>query len=137
MIVTHSVKCLLEKLKNNMKKYLYIILGWLFVGLAILWAFLPVLPTVPFLILASGFFAKSSKKFHWMLLNNKFLWKQLRDREKTKTISRIIKIRAASITTISVWISMYFLRDNLYFIILLFILLNISLYFIFKIPESK
>jgi len=137
MIVTHSVKCLLEKLKNNMKKYLYIILGWLFVWLAILWAFLPVLPTVPFLILASGFFAKSSKKFHWMLLNNKFLWKQLRDREKTKTISRIIKIRAASITTISVWISMYFLRDNLYFIILLFILLNISLYFIFKIPESK
>lgn len=49
-------------------RYVYASLGLLCVGLALLGIALPLLPTVPFLLLASFFFAKSSERMHnWLI----------------------------------------------------------------------
>lgn len=65
--------------KNPTKRLVYYIAGFLFVFIGILGVLLPVLPGVPFFILAAYFFAKSSVKMHNMLLHNKYIGHYIRD----------------------------------------------------------
>lgn len=49
------------------RRALYLGLGWVFFGLGFVGAFLPVLPTTPFMILALGAFSKGSEGLqHWL-----------------------------------------------------------------------
>lgn len=45
-----------------MKKILYILIGCISLGLGIIGVILPILPTVPFMLLAAFCFAKSSER---------------------------------------------------------------------------
>ncbi|WP_370521069.1 DUF454 family protein [Cetobacterium sp. 2A] len=54
----------------------------LFVG--IIGIFIPIFPTVPFIILSIYLFSKSSKKFHLWISNNKYFKKYLSDYLKKK-----------------------------------------------------
>ncbi|MDR4888056.1 YbaN family protein [Fredinandcohnia sp. QZ13] len=48
---------------NKIKKFLYIVLGFLFLGLGAVGIVLPLIPTTPLLLLASFFFVKGSDRF--------------------------------------------------------------------------
>ena len=54
-------------------KHIWFVLGGICLGLAFLGVLLPLLPTVPFLLLSAFFFAKSSTRVHdWLLSHNIF-----------------------------------------------------------------
>lgn len=80
------------------RKLIFLLLGWLFLVLAIIGIPLPILPTTPFLILSAYFFSKSSEKLHEWLLNTKYLGPMILDWEK----NRVIRMKAKVLSTIMI-----------------------------------
>ena len=75
-------------------KYFYFTLGWLFFVTGVIGAFLPVLPTTIFMILALWAFSKSSDKFHKWLYTHKIFGPPLQQWQQYKVIPLKAKMLA-------------------------------------------
>ena len=64
----------------------------MFVGLGIVGAFLPLLPTTPFLLLAMACFARSSPAVHDWLINHRTLGPYIADWERDRLIPLSAKV---------------------------------------------
>jgi uncharacterized protein len=91
-------------MKTAVLKHTLNVIGLVAVVLAILGVFLPLLPTTPFLLLASACFARSSERLHGWLLNNKLFGTALRDFEQGKGMPLKAKIVAVTL----LWASLAF-----------------------------
>ena len=74
-------------------RLLYRILGIIAVGLGAVGAVLPIMPTVPFLLLAVYFFARSSPELEQKILDHPHWGPQVRDWRERRAISRSSKTR--------------------------------------------
>ena len=77
-----------------MVRHLYLTGGLLSVGLGVAGAFIPIMPTVPFLLLAAYCFARSNPAWEARLLNHPRYGQSLRDWRERGAISRRAKISA-------------------------------------------
>lgn len=68
-------------------KVVLIILGFISMGMGIVGIVTPILPTTPFLLLASFFFAKGSKRFHDWFISTKIYKKYLESFVKSKAMT--------------------------------------------------
>ena len=84
---------------------MYFIGGTLSLGLGIIGIVLPILPTTPFLLLAAACYARSSKKFHDWLLNNRILGSYIRNYIEGKGMPVKQKIFTISFLWITILIS--------------------------------
>ena len=98
---------------RNLKKKLYITFGFLAVALAIVGVFIPGLPTVPFLLVALFCFERSSKKYHDMIMNNKYFGPVLQDYYSGKGLTPSVKIKAILFLSCGMIFSIYKIQ-NLY-----------------------
>ena len=83
-----------------MTRIIWAILGIISLGLGIAGTLLPLLPTVPFLLLAAFFFARSSERLHLWLLKHPKFGSAIQDWQERKAISKRAKI-AASVSMIA------------------------------------
>lgn len=79
-------------------KFIWATFGLICLGLAVVGIVLPLLPTVPFLLLAAFFFARSSEKLHNWLLSHPKLGPPIEDWQSRGAISP----KAKRIATISI-----------------------------------
>ncbi len=93
-------------------RVLFIIAGVLCIILAGLGVLLPGLPATPFLLLASFFFARSSKKMHDWLINHKVFGPILSDFLDRKGIRLHIKIVSLVMMWSMMLVSVFYLIDN-------------------------
>ena len=96
---------------RNLKKKLYITFGFLAVALAIVGVFIPGLPTVPFLLVALFCFERSSKKYHDMIMNNKYFGPVLQDNYSGKGITSSVKIKAILFLSCGMIFSIYKIQN--------------------------
>jgi uncharacterized membrane protein YbaN (DUF454 family) len=94
-------------------KTLLIILGWVCVALGFMGAFLPVLPTTPFLLLAAYFFSKSSPRFHRWLIELPYFGEMIQDWNQNKVIRPKAKMMAISAIVIIFSATLYFTNIHL------------------------
>ncbi len=87
---------------SELYRLVLVLLGFIFVGLGILGAFLPLLPTTPFLLLAAACFARSSKKFYNWLLNHKVFGAYIKNYREHKAIT----LRGKIVSLVVMWLVM-------------------------------
>ena len=85
-----------------------LVLGWLSVFFAVLGIFLPVLPTVPLLLLALACFARSSEKFYDWLINHNRLGPIVRPYLENEGLPPGVKLKAITLIWLSIGISILF-----------------------------
>ncbi len=83
-----------------MKRIIYLIVGCISLALGTVGTVLPVLPTVPFFMLAAFCFAKSSKKLHNWFTNTKLYKDNLADFVAGKGMTVKTKVRIMVTVTI-------------------------------------
>lgn len=120
----------------RIRNALLIATGALALVLGVIGIFLPVLPTVPFVLLASYCFARSSKRFHSMLIDNPHFGLIIRNYELGRGIPRRIKIRAITLLWLGLGISSWIVDITLLRLMLAAIGLGVSTY-LYRLPEYK
>lgn len=119
-----------------MKKIIYLIAGHLFLTLGIVGAFLPILPTTPFLLLAAYCYSQSSSKLHTWLRNQKYLGPPLRDWEEKKVIRMKAKALATFMISLVLFFRIPYLAIPIVLKIFIFLILIAVLIFIWTRPSS-
>lgn len=122
---------------NKIKKYIYITIGLIAFALGSIGALIPVLPTVPFLLLASFCFARGSERFNIWFTNTKLYKNHLESfvKERAMTLKQKVCLLAFADFMLAFPI---ILLDNLHVRIFLVCLILFKFYyFIFKIKTIK
>lgn len=89
-------------------------LGFLALALAVIGTALPIMPTVPFLIVAAFAFARSSPRFHARLMNHRIFGPQIRQWQYHRAIERRVKILAIGSMAVGLCVSFFLLPPRLW-----------------------
>lgn len=91
-----------------MKKIIFNLFAIVFLGMAILGSFLPVLPTVPFLLLSVICAAQGSEKLHDQICASQFYQKHLVDYVNDRSMSKESKIKILFVASLMLALAFYF-----------------------------
>lgn len=122
----------------KLKKILLMIIGCIGVGLGALGVVLPILPTVPFLLLAAFCFARSSERLNNWFIGTKLYKNNLESYVKGKGMTRKTKIKIMVTVTALMTIG-FIMMDQVFVgrIVLICVWVFHILYFVFGVKTVK
>jgi uncharacterized membrane protein YbaN (DUF454 family) len=121
-----------RQITSNLSRWVLIITGSFFTGLAILGIFLPLLPTTPFLLLAAACYIRSSERFYNRLINNKWLGNYIKSYLEGKGVSLKVKVLSISLLWITVGYSVVFVVNIFPIrVILILIAIGVTIHLLF------
>ena len=97
----------MRQLTRHAVRLVWLLVGFASLALGAIGAFLPLLPTVPFILLAAFAFAQSSERMHTWLLNHNLFGGMIRDWRQYGAISLRAKI-ASVVTMLAVLVTRLF-----------------------------
>ncbi len=89
------------------KRGFFLFVGLTSLGLGVLGIILPLLPTVPFILLSAYCFARSSERLHNWLHQHPWFAQSLKDWEQQRAVRPGLKRRAMIVSLISFSLSIY------------------------------
>ena len=115
----------------------YVAAGALCVALGALGAFLPGLPTTPFLLLAAACFAKGSKRAHAWLLRNRLLGPIIRTWENERAVTLRTKITSSALVVVAIGCSIIWGVEHVGLRSMLAMLGVIGFVVVLRLPTAK
>ncbi len=119
---------------SPLRRGVYVATGTFFVGLGTVGAFLPLLPTTPFLLLASYFYVRSSPRLNQRLLRSRLLGGFLRDWQQRGGVRRPVKWLALAVVGLGVTASIIWGNFPGWGIALLLVLAAIGVTVVVRLP---
>lgn len=110
-------------------KVIYILLGLFFLALGLLGIPLPVLPTTPFLLLASYFFAKGSDRMNDWFMSTKIYQNYIEEFIRTRSMT--LKHKLSILLPVSTLLTLTFLLINNIYVKIFIIMVVILKYYYF------
>jgi len=98
------------------RRWLFVALGWLFFGLGLLGAVLPLLPTTPFMLLALWAFSIGSERFHRWLYHHRVFGPPLQRWDRDRVIplwAKALSIGSMTASFLYAWLA----RDAPWFVL--------------------
>lgn len=124
--------------RNKLLRILLIIGGFISLGLGCVGIIFPILPTVPFFLLTSFCFVKSSERFNKWFLNTKLYKKHLENFQKNKVMTVYGELILLLFVSAMLLTSMYFINKPVMTIVFSCLIFFKYLYFAINIrPVSK
>lgn len=118
-------------------KRAYIFLGFLFVGIGAVGTVLPLLPTAPFLLVASFFFSKGSTRFNNWLLSSKLYKNHLESFARSRAMTLKSKMAILGLASAMLILAFVF-SPSLHARILILCMIGFKYYyFTFRIKTVK
>jgi uncharacterized membrane protein YbaN (DUF454 family) len=100
--------------EHTKARWIYLLSGFLLIGLAAVGCFLPLLPTTPLLLLAATCFANSSEKCHRWLIEHNLFGPIIRNWHEQRCIPRRAKIIAIASILLFGGYAVGFALENLF-----------------------
>ena len=104
----HDYSAEMRKHNSLTVRLAFLALGTLFLALGIAGAFLPVLPTTPFMLLAAACYARASTRFYNGLLNNRMFGPTILEWRRYRSIPYRVKWTALILMAVTLSISIIF-----------------------------
>jgi uncharacterized protein len=123
-------------LLTPIKRILLIIAGVLSLVLGVIGAFVPLLPTVPLVLLAAYCFGRSSERLHQWLLHHRYFGPIIDSFQAGKGIPKRVKYRTIAIIWLSMGFSCWMVAKLWLCVMLVCIGLAVSIYLL-RLPDYQ